>query len=247
MAVGKIKGGKVKSIDRLRKDNARGGAGSAEYMLTVPADSELTVRFLTEPDGWAEYMEHYVEDHEPRFFPCNDGDCDGCDAGDKPSKKWAALVVDVEKDQVRVLKMGITIEKKVFRRYDKNQTLMDREYTIMRSGSGKNDTEYDLETGSREKFPYAKYRRNMPDLDDFLLAQITGAQVEEDQDDDDDDAPWEDDKPARRGVAKKSSKKAPTRRRLNDDDEDDDDEDERPARRGVKKPAGLKKPLRRNR
>lgn len=232
MAVGKLKARSVGDLDEARTRNKGGGDS---YTLIVKPDSELTVRFLDEPDEWTEFYQHYMPEMEPRAFACNDGDCVGCAEGNRPSKKWAARVLDVNESRIRVFVMTKQVWEKLLgrRAFLKFNTILDRNYIIIRTGSGLTDTDYDVDPDSASRMNLKKYATEIDalDVEEFLMSGVPTARPESSgkkkrrRD--------EDDEPPRRG-SKKSSSRRSSRDEDDDDDEDDDapwDEEERPARR----------------
>lgn len=253
MAVGKLKAREVGDVAKARVRNKQGD----NFILTVKADSELAVRFLDEPSKWTEFWQHYIDTADPRAFPCNDGDCVGCDSGDRPTKKWAARVIDVTEGKVRIFVMGKTVWEKLTgrRAFNKFHTILDRNYTIIRTGAGKNDTEYDIEAEPRSRINLEKYKAEIRKLDveKFLLSQIPKGEMDDDEDEDD-EPEFTRRKSSGRGGSAPSKRR---RRVVEEDDEDEDDdsdpwdddeeeeeEDERPARRSARKPT--RKPVRKS-
>lgn len=228
---GKVKGGQVKSINSLRKSVKKGSKGSAGFLKRIAGDSSMLVRFLTEPDEWVQFFEHY--DQVRKFYPCSD-DCPGCAEGSTPSLKYVVNVVDVDEGEVLplVLTKGLAGDMLAF--YDKYETLLDRDYELTRTGSGKDDTEY-------RAIPESPTRMNLKKYEVLDLWAIVESQLPDDVDDDDDDMEDdEDERPAvRRRPTKKGGTPPPKRRRrpVDDDDDDDDDEDEPVRRRPTKKAA----------
>lgn len=216
----KIRGGKVKSISGLKSSLKKGGSG---YLMRVPADSAVTVRFLTEPVEWVTYFEHY--DDVMKFYPCTD-DCPGCTEGDKPSARYLTNALDVEESKVVPLVLAKTAAASVLKKYEKYGTLLDRDYEISRSGSGF-DTEYDVTPESPAKMNLKRFE--LLDLMSLLEAQLEMADVAVDDDADDDEEEVEA-KPARRNAAKTAAK-APRKKTtakpapVDEDDEDDEDDD----------------------
>lgn len=212
----KIRGGKVKSISGLKSSLKKGGSG---YLMRVPADSAVTVRFLTEPVEWVTYFEHY--DDVMKFYPCTD-DCPGCTEGDKPSARYLTNALDVEESKVVPLVLAKTAAASVLKKYEKYGTLLDRDYEISRSGSGF-DTEYDVTPESPAKMNLKRFE--LLDLMELLESQLEMADGASDDDADDEDE--EEVKPARRNAAKTAAK-TPRKKaaaKPADDDEDDDEDD----------------------
>jgi hypothetical protein len=193
----KIKGGKTGSIKKMRASLKSGGGGN--FITFIPEDG-ITVRFLAEPDQWVKFMEHYDEG----YFPCVEGSCPGCANRNKPSKRYVAPALDIEEDKVIILKVPSTLATRLMAKFDRYETLMDRDYELTRMGSGL-DTEYDAETMPPTKLRLSKYE--LPDLEQALVDAYANAfgDGNDADDDDDDDEEDEDERPARRTVAKKKA------------------------------------------
>lgn len=202
-----IRGGKVKSIATLKSSMKKGGGSG--YLARVPADGALTVRFLTEPDEWITYFEHY--DSVRKFYPCTD-DCPGCTEGDRPSARYLANAVDVSETRVIPLVMPKSMAASVLKKYDKYATLLDRDYELSRTGTGL-DTEYDVT-------PEPPTKMNLDRFDAIELMELLEEQLEmADNANSDSD---EDEKPRSR----KATKASPKAEEPEDDDEDDEDIDD---------------------
>jgi hypothetical protein len=206
MAGPKIKGGHVGSIASLKKRLKKGSGG--QYLSRVPGDGALTVRFLTEPDEWVEYFEHF--DQMRKFYPCTDN-CPGCLEGDKPSKRYLSNAVDTQENKVIPLVLPASAASSLVKKYDKYATLLDRDYEIARSGTGF-DTEYEVT-------PEPPTKMNLNRFDALDLMALLGAQLEDEDDD-------EDDKPAKAAAKPKPGRRKPAP--VADDDEEDEDEADEP-------------------
>jgi len=237
------KGGKIGSISRLRESLKKGG-GNSQYIKQVPANEIMIVRFLTEPDEWYGYYETYDTEIK-RYYPLIEGV--EKPEGARVSYRYLAAVLDVDNDQVIPLKLPKDLANRLMMRYDRFETIMDRDYELSRMGEGL-DTTYDVTPGDKVKRNLSKY--DVIDLDNVLTEAagvalgVTGgdtsapkapseraaakrkveATVESDADDDDDD---EDEEP----VAERRAAPAPEPVAEDDDEEfdEDDDEDEAPA------------------
>jgi hypothetical protein len=121
-------------------------------------------------------------------------------------------------------------------KYDRRNTVLDRDYYFYREGTGKNDTKYKVDAEDASSFKFSKYE--IPDLEAALVAAWERA-FDEGGDDDDD----EDDEPRRR--VKRPAKSSTRRRPVDDDDDDEDDEPRRRVKRPATKKAVKKTPKRR--
>lgn len=251
----KYQGGKVGSLSRLREQLKKGGGGA--FIKNVPANDVMVVRFLTEPDDWYGYKEAY-DTEVRRYFPVLEGM--EITSEQRVSNRFLAIVLDVTEDKVIPLKMPKDLANRVLMRYDRYETIMDRDYELSRMGEGL-DTTYDCAPGDKVKRNLAKYE--LLDLDEVIAkaadyagtgnnvpesssakkaaAKRTVAVVEDDDDDEEEETPV-----VKAPVAKVAPKRPAAAAAVEDDDDDEDeddedDEDEAPAPAPVKKSAPVKK------
>ena len=144
-----IKGGTFKSVGHLKGMFNK----TSSLVINVPADSTKVVRFLTEPDQWFAYQE-YWDNERRRYIPV----ADGVEPLVRPSQRFLAQVVDRETDQVIALKMPKDLTNRLVLRFDRYNTIMDRDYEIMRTGKGL-DTSYDVTPEAPTSFDSAKYTK----------------------------------------------------------------------------------------
>lgn len=200
-------------------------------MITrIPKDAPLTVRFLTEPDRWFEYFEHF-DTTTNKGFICIDGECPGCADDMRQTKRFLANAVDTDKSTVVAVQMPTSLVTILLKRYDRNGTLLDRNWELSKSGSGL-DTEYDAESDGKTKFNFDLYEPL--DLGDVLQSQI--ASDGGDDDEDEDTPPWEQDKPKGAGTSRRTAGLAKRNRTPPPDEDDEDDEEPEPPktiRRGI--------------
>lgn len=147
-------------------------------------DGSTTVRFLEElsEEEWTTYWEHY-DQSKKKFYPCPGKDaCPGCKEDLRAQKRYLvnALVVASDNPKVRagyvnLYKVPASLIDKFMRRADRaGGTITDRDYEIIRTGSGL-DTEYDLETGDKSKIDISKYEDKMIDHEEALQAAWNAA------------------------------------------------------------------------
>jgi hypothetical protein len=180
----RIKGQSHNSLNKMRSAMKSGGGGKG-FIPYIPAGDGIVVRLLAEPgDGWYEYREHF----DPGLrtsYPCIEGSCPGCEQGLDQSKKWLIPVVDRSTDKAIALKVPQSVVSKLVMKYDKRETIMDRDYELSKMGTGF-DTEYDVEAGDATKFVPGKY--DMPDLEQAIQDSWEAAFADaHDSDDDEDD------------------------------------------------------------
>jgi hypothetical protein len=230
---------KVRTSSHKNADSLKESAKQQPMVrLTFKEGESRTVRFLHEPFGkrpWVEFAEHFVPSGSGgSYVPC----IDGCklDGDIRASKRWYANVWDRDSKSVRLLKMtGAMIENLVLK-YEKRGTLMDRDYSITRTGES-TDTKYHIEPEDKEKFNVASDKIKLIDIEEYLnqaaqtyyggqkVQKAKSRDIDDDDDEDEDedevedtdDEDDEDEKPKKKATAKKKASR--------DEDEDDDDED----------------------
>jgi hypothetical protein len=203
-----IEGGTVGTIAGLRKSLKKGGGG---YLTRVPAQDGMTARFLTEPDEWVKFFEHY--DEIDKFTVCTQ-DCVKCaENGTKGrSKRYLTNAVDMSDGKVVPLVLPASLAEIMLKRYDKFQTLLDRDYELERTGTGL-DTSYDALPQAPRKVNLARFKK----LD--LWAKLM-EQLPDDSDEEEDDE--EDEAPRRRKVVSRPVAKTVTRRKIARSEVDED-------------------------
>lgn len=158
-----MKFGTKATRDEIEKASEGGGYENSIWNFRP---GSTTVRFLEEIGNkeWTSYWEHY-DGLKRKFFPCpgKDEGCPGCEAGNKASKKYLVnlLIQSSDDDKVKsgyvnLYKVPASLVSKIMRRDDRYQTVCDRDYEVIRMGSGM-DTEYDLETGDKSHVDIESY------------------------------------------------------------------------------------------
>lgn len=176
MSFGK-KAGDVKQIKR----DAKSGKGNPNLrFIPKSGEGEFEVRFLNETDEWIVY--HDVWDNGMRTSWPNpeNADMDGYSTGDEPqrriSKKYLANVLIVNADEpddrkrVVVVQLPLSVVNALTARIEKYGTVLDRTYTIYRTGEGK-DTEYHVDPEPASSFNSAPYLDDCHDLEEILQGQ----------------------------------------------------------------------------
>jgi len=147
--------------------------------LSIPEDDSVIVRFLEEPFEWVSFQQHYMGG----YFPCVPSDCPGCEATPPniPSTKFLANVADRnDEDKPKVLIMAKSLVDTLRRRYEKRDTITDRDYELSREGTGR-DTKYDAEAQDKEHFSTRGVQ--LTDLYEFIDQMFDRAFGDEDDDD----------------------------------------------------------------
>ena len=209
--------GSMKAVkDSLKKGGSSGNFKT--YIKNIPADG-LTVRFLTEPEEWFGYYE-YWDDSAKTFVPMVEGEI--LPDGAKPSFRYLTNALDIDNDRVIPLKLAKTAANVLILKYDKYDTMMDRNYEVQKHGEGL-DTTYDVTPDAPSKMVLTKY--DLLDLEQILSdarAEATGDKPDES------DAEEEVDKllkPAKRG-AKKAEALVVSAGSAEEDDDDGEDTDD---------------------
>lgn len=182
---------------------------------------DLEVRFLEEMP-WMSYTEAYspkVGSFWPQ--PNEDSPVDAPEVEDaKESTKYLVNALDVKTDKVIALKLPVSLVDALSRRAEKKGSITDCDFELFKTGEGL-DTVYGYETGERKKRNLAKYRKDLKDLEELLVAAFNEVWGDDDEDDYDDED--EDEAPRRRSKAKPKRR---TRKVVDDDDEDEEDLDD---------------------
>ncbi len=147
--------------------------GDGEFLpyLRNFREGDNEVRFIEEVDDWIAFAEHYTT--EGKSFPCT-GDrtkCPGCTSEvekvARASRKYATNVVLVQNNMVLPFRIPMSLAKKLFNRAERNGTITNRDYIVMREGKGL-DTEYDLEQGDKSEVNLAELRGKSHDIEGIL-------------------------------------------------------------------------------
>jgi len=170
-------GQKFSREDAVNTGGDEGGSG--KISIWGFRDGSTTIRFLEEIDDWTPYWEHY-DQGKKKYFPCPGRDvCPVCTDPENESRASKRYLVNalvkssdnknVKAGYVNLYKIPGSLIEKVLRRSDKYETLLDRDYEIIRAGSGLN-TEYDLETGDRGEVDIETYLEKGFDHEEALQA-----------------------------------------------------------------------------
>lgn len=140
-------GTKVDSVHKLKKslEKSSSGGDSDAWIKYVPKDSDLTVRFLTEPDEWVKYEEAWDDDArrgKGGSFPVPDDM--QLDPDVRVSVRYLASALNMDDDRVIPVCLPKSLMTQVVSRYDRYGTMVDRDYTLSKTGKGL-DTTYLLD------------------------------------------------------------------------------------------------------
>lgn len=240
--MGTFKGGKVGS-DKAFKAALKQGGG-ASYMQRIPEEGRQ-VRLLQEPPDWVRFFEWFDESAGHYKIVTSEMEEEGViPDGDTISKRFLVSAWDYDEEAVIPLALPASLAKALDKRYDRNQTLLDRDYDLTREGQ-KKKTEYEAFDDGPSTFKIEvdgeMVKVKEEDMDEMVLdlEEIVQALVDDqeegdgdsDDDDDDDDAPRGRRSKSKGSSREKSSRGSSRRRSRDDDDDDDDDDDEDEAPR----------------
>lgn len=228
-----------------RVKEAANKKGKRQWLKLDDGD-ELFVRVLDVDDEWKDAYCHRTPiekeggDVNHIDVPCLDQDekgipCPGCKDGlDRRYKFWTNVIVrdwddgsGKEKDTLMIWSGGITIARRLDKLHGK-VGLQNRDIEVSRTGSGKNDTKYEVDWATDENEPLSDNDKKLmeerneisryskpPEYDDFYLP------INERGGEDEDDEETASDSINRNAFAARKKKRKST---------DEDDEDEAPRR-----------------
>jgi len=135
-------------------------------------DGDNVVRFIDEVDEWIAYKEHFNANKQG--YPCSqDSQCPGCNADTederKASRKYATNVYLPSVKLVLPYRVPITLAKKMFTRSERNGTITNRDWVVIRSGKGF-DTEYDVEQDEKYALDLNVLRGEALDIEEVFEA-----------------------------------------------------------------------------
>lgn len=199
--------------------------------------------------AWPQEKEHFDEASKIAFPCTGDSDCIGCNSGDKKVRDRSAKIYMIALDEegdARIFKIGRKLYKSFKAKEQRllskdgssSQPLSDRDYLVVRSGSGF-DTEYEAEAGEVYEMDFPDVEE-YPSISDALLEAYNdaadiygeeGIEVEE-----------EEPRPARKASRKAAAKKAPSRKKAaakaepeDEDEEEVEEEEPKPVKKAAKR------------
>jgi hypothetical protein len=151
-------------------------AGFSGDFIRYLKDGDTTIRILQEPNDWTYWWEHFSP--AGFSFPCanEDGnspdDCPGCSSdNEKMSKVNRKIGFNVlaswnGQEYVNAFKVGPTVADKLKNRYNRLDTITDRDYTITRYKTGADRYDFDVEGGNPSPIDLSKYE--LKDIESML-------------------------------------------------------------------------------
>ncbi len=148
-------GRKVGTMADLKKDLSK---GSSTFIKYIPKNGAITVRFIQEPEGnWEAFKEVFDQTRRKSYPVPPDESMPGYpDPDDRVSTRYLANAVDVESDRVIPIQLPKDLANQLFVRYERYETLCDRDYELFRSGEGL-DTVYGCTPDSPTAMKLDKY------------------------------------------------------------------------------------------
>lgn len=176
------------------------GSGPLKF---IPKEGNIMVRFLEEPNKWLRYFEVFDTVRNVGWPVPDDESAPGYPDPDmRKSKRYLASVVDISRDEVVALQLPTSLVNDLVVRYDRYETITDRDYELFRTGSGL-DTSYGLTPEPASKRNMAKYKTL--DLEDCLQQAYDAVWADGDGDIDEDT----DDEPIIPPRSTRTARKAP--------------------------------------
>lgn len=134
---------------------------------------DTVIRLIDEYNDWFMFYEHYMP--EQGYFPCTGAKeaCPGCthDSKDvqRASRRFATNAFFVENKYVAPVRIPATLAKKFANRAERNGTITNRDYTVMKTGEGIT-TEYDVEQEDKYALDMDALREQASDIPAILKA-----------------------------------------------------------------------------
>jgi cold shock CspA family protein len=168
------------------------------FLYISNQNPEKTIRLLTEPDQWEMYDRHWWDGGEKH--PCTGEGCVSCETDQALADCLFFPVLEIDSDTGKGKRIMLyeppksVLNDLVKVHYKRRGTLTDRDYTISRTGSGKNNTRYTVSNEDKKKreTEIKKAEKSDPvDIDVEMQALLDKHlrslnKVDDDGDDDDD-------------------------------------------------------------
>lgn len=125
------------------------------------------IRILQPTTTWWRYKEHY--DEGVGYFTCtgNRNTCVGCTDGNEKvrqtSNRYAFNALD-EQGRLNVFKAGARLYRSFLGKEQRMGTILDRDWTIVRTGGKFNEIQYEAEPGDKHDIPVDELADRLVDL-----------------------------------------------------------------------------------
>jgi hypothetical protein len=143
-------------------------SAKSDWLATFKT-GDTKIRFLQETGDFREYWEHW---YDGGSVPCtrDKSTCPCCQSNDEKvrsaSRKFGVNAIERSTGVVKAYKIPVSLYNRLVTRAQRNDdTLLNRDYVIIRSGAGL-DTEYDVEQGEKYEVDVADYA--LLDVDKIL-------------------------------------------------------------------------------
>lgn len=154
-------------------ENALAKSNFGKWLLVTTNHPEKTIRILDDPSGWLLYDRHWPAFGTPgQRHACRlqfgESSCLSCDSGDqsRESTYFRVALIDENGNASRIMlyEPPVTVAKQLIKNFKRRETLLDRDYTVERSGAGKNDTSYTVMAEDKldRKSEVAKLQKSDP-------------------------------------------------------------------------------------
>ena len=192
----------VENENKRREKAREAKKGKLFRFYLKKGDVDVPIRFLTEDP--ISFWEHTIKEGSTfSNYPCAGEGCEHCASGDKPRYVSAWLVVDKRtgtykdkegnektfKDRIKVLVRGLK-DSALLENLSRKYTLVDREYTVTRTGEGTSTT-WMFDRGEVDKLSpkqldalLAQLPEEMRDMDlyDIVINQVSPEEEDEEED-----------------------------------------------------------------
>lgn len=147
-------GRQVGSIKDLKKNLERGKGTFIQY---IPKQGGRNVRFLDEPENWLSFREVFDQVKRKSYPAPEEGQPGYPGPDDRVSTRYLCNAVDVDTDKVIPIQLPKDLANQLVVRYERYNTITDRDYELFRSGEGL-DTVYGCTPDSPTARKLDKYK-----------------------------------------------------------------------------------------
>lgn len=178
---------KAKSAEAIKESSSRGGMQGRA--LWVPKDGEVTFRIIAEPKDWYQYSYIVVEDTDdgrelgfrgkmPIFEGMEEMVPESSNYRERVSYQIPVIAIDSETDEPKFDGKVLLYEpvKKVLNdlleHHKRKRTLTDRDYTVVREGTGRNTTYTTLPEDKTDRKVKSIFSTWQDEAEDVLASEL---------------------------------------------------------------------------